>query len=95
MSAVETNDARKYIAWGGMLEHVMFVFVFVFVLRCLLSRFIYFNTNFTFGSIYKVVQIWPGQTVTCLHTISPGHNWTTLYFGKYINKHKMLPFLHF
>jgi hypothetical protein len=29
--------------------------------------------------IYKVVQIWPGQTVTCLHTISPGHIWTTLY----------------
>jgi hypothetical protein len=27
-----------------------------------------------------VVQIWPGQTVTCLHTISPGHIWTTLYF---------------
>jgi hypothetical protein len=23
---------------------------------------------------YKVVQIRPGQTVTCLHTISPGHN---------------------
>jgi hypothetical protein len=30
---------------------------------------------------YKVVQIWPGQTVTCLHTISPGHIWTTLYIG--------------
>ena len=29
--------------------------------------------------LYKVVQIWPGQTVTCLHTISPGHIWTTLY----------------
>jgi hypothetical protein len=28
---------------------------------------------------YKVVRIWPGQTVTCLHTISPGHIWTTLY----------------
>jgi hypothetical protein len=28
---------------------------------------------------YKVVQIWPGQTVTNLHTISPGHIWTTLY----------------
>ena len=27
---------------------------------------------------YKVVQIWPGQTVT-LHTNSPGHIWTTLY----------------
>jgi hypothetical protein len=30
-------------------------------------------------SKYKVVQIWPGQTVTCLHTSSPGHIWTTLY----------------
>jgi hypothetical protein len=29
---------------------------------------------------YKVVQIWLGQTVTCLRTISPGHIWTTLYF---------------
>jgi hypothetical protein len=30
-------------------------------------------------SRYKVVQIWPGQTVTCLHTNLPGHIWTTLY----------------
>jgi hypothetical protein len=22
---------------------------------------------------FKVVQIWPGQTVTCLHTNRPGH----------------------
>jgi hypothetical protein len=29
--------------------------------------------------MYKVVQMWPGQTVTCLHTISPGHIWTTFY----------------
>jgi hypothetical protein len=29
--------------------------------------------------IYKVVQIWPGQTVICLHTNSPGHIWTNLY----------------
>ena len=28
---------------------------------------------------YKVVQIWPGQTVASLQTISPGHIWTTLY----------------
>jgi hypothetical protein len=33
-------------------------------------------------STYKVVQIWPGQTVTSLHTISPGHIWTTLYIKK-------------
>ena len=31
---------------------------------------------------YKVVQIWPGQTVSCLHTISPGHIWTTLYINQ-------------
>jgi hypothetical protein len=31
-------------------------------------------------SRYKVVQIWPGQTLTSLHTNSPGHIWTTLYF---------------
>ena len=29
--------------------------------------------------MYKVLQIWPGQIVTCLHTDSPGHIWTTLY----------------
>ena len=35
---------------------------------------------------YKVVQIWPGQTVTCLHTNSPGHIWTTLYFpGSFVD----------
>ena len=36
------------------------------------------NTPWEVNSLYKVVQIWPGQTVTCLHTISPGHIWTTL-----------------
>jgi hypothetical protein len=30
------------------------------------------------NKLYKVVQIWPGQTVTCLHTNRPGHIWTTL-----------------
>jgi hypothetical protein len=30
------------------------------------------------SSLYKVVQIWPGHTVTCLYTNSPGHIWTTL-----------------
>jgi hypothetical protein len=29
--------------------------------------------------LYRVVQIWPRQTVTSLHTNSPGHIWTTLY----------------
>jgi hypothetical protein len=35
--------------------------------------------------MYKVVQIWPGQTVTCLHIISPGHIWTTLYKKLFLN----------
>jgi hypothetical protein len=36
-------------------------------------------SGITWARLYKVVQIWPGQTVTCLHTNSPGHIWTTLY----------------
>jgi hypothetical protein len=32
--------------------------------------------------LHKVVQIWPGQTVTCLHTNRPGHIWPTLYFHR-------------
>ena len=40
------------------------------------------NTLDMFGGVWskknKVVQIWPGQTVTCLHTNDPGHIWTTL-----------------
>jgi hypothetical protein len=32
---------------------------------------------------FKVVQIWPGQTVTCLHTNRSGHIWTTLYWWGY------------
>ena len=32
-------------------------------------------------TFYKVVQIWPGQTVTCLHTNRPSHIWTTLYYS--------------
>jgi hypothetical protein len=35
--------------------------------------------------VYKVVQIWPGQTVTCLHTNRPGHIWTTLYLSHTVN----------
>jgi hypothetical protein len=38
----------------------------------------FFRFTKVFLSLYKVVQIWPGQTVTCLHTISPGHIRTTL-----------------
>ena len=34
---------------------------------------------------YKVVQIWPGQTVTCLHTNSPSHIWTTLYMTRLVS----------
>ena len=37
--------------------------------------------------VHKVVQIWPGQTVTCLHTNSPGHIWTTLYISSIKSHH--------
>jgi hypothetical protein len=39
--------------------------------------------------MYKVVQIWPGQTVTCLHTISPGNIWTTSYIFHATDKGKI------
>jgi len=32
-----------------------------------------------FGTLYKVVQIWPGLMSPDLHTNSPGHIWTNLY----------------
>jgi len=35
--------------------------------------------RFRFHVNYKVVQIWPGLMSPDLHTISPGHIWTTLY----------------
>jgi hypothetical protein len=38
----------------------------------------------TEAKMYKVVQIWPGQTVTCWHTNNPGHIWTTLYFIRFL-----------
>jgi hypothetical protein len=40
---------------------------------------LYYNGEEIKWKIYKVVQIWPGQTVSCLHTNRPGHIWTTLY----------------
>jgi hypothetical protein len=43
------------------------------------------HTRCVTNYIYKVVQIWPGQTVTCLHTNSPGHIWTTLYIQYTVN----------
>jgi hypothetical protein len=39
---------------------------------------------YTYMYIYKVVQIWQGQTVTCLHTNRPGHIWTTFYIYIYV-----------
>jgi hypothetical protein len=39
---------------------------------------LYFRTKL-YVTLYKVVQILPAQTVTCLHTNIPGHIWTTLY----------------
>jgi hypothetical protein len=48
---------------------------YVSLIRLVWSVNILSNTEI----IHKVVQIWPGQTVTCLHTNSPGRIWTTLY----------------
>ena len=44
-----------------------------------------FHIKIRQNSKYKVVQIWTGQTVTCLHTNSTGHIWITLYFHKHQN----------
>jgi hypothetical protein len=49
------------------------------------KRYIYIYT-YIYIYMYKVVQIWSGQTVTCLHTNRPGHIWTTLY-NNLINVH--------
>jgi hypothetical protein len=43
-------------------------------------RFSQFSASNCYLCLYKMVQIWPGQTVTSLHTNSRGHIWTTLYF---------------
>jgi hypothetical protein len=43
----------------------------------------HFSFIYSLCIYYKVVQIWPGQIVTCLHTNSPGHIWTTLYFNTF------------
>jgi hypothetical protein len=62
------------------LKHIPFLIVFfctLFVLNPWHSRL---SVKRMYS--YKVVQIWPGQTVTCLHTISPGHIWTTLYLSQ-------------
>ena len=49
-------------------------------LRCRIIDYMFrAERTITRYNYYKVVQIWPGQTVTCLHTNSPGHIWTTLY----------------
>jgi hypothetical protein len=39
---------------------------------------------------YKVVQILPGQTVTCIHTNRPGHIWTTLYISQHLSYFSIL-----
>jgi hypothetical protein len=45
----------------------------------LLKRFVVSVSTSSIAS-YKVVQILPGQTVTCLHTNIPGQIWTTFVF---------------
>jgi hypothetical protein len=42
-------------------------------------RHTYWSMERMYIFMYKVVKIWPEQTVTCLHTNSPSHIWTTLY----------------
>jgi hypothetical protein len=51
----------------------------IFTVNVLRLRIMIPNKCTSVCLLYKVVQIWPGQTVTCLHTNSPGHIWTTLY----------------
>jgi hypothetical protein len=63
------NIISKGINWFSLLEILYSTNRYVFI--CLVMRWVY--------CLYHVVQIWPGQTVTCLHTNSPGHIWTTLY----------------
>jgi hypothetical protein len=43
-------------------------------------KFCLYIVTYEILSLYKVVQIWPGQTVTYLHTNRPSHIWTTLYY---------------
>ena len=47
--------------------------------KCMQRSKKYVNRLVEYTIKYKVVQIWPGQTVTCLRTNRPGHIWTTLY----------------
>jgi hypothetical protein len=58
--------------------------VFAWYIPCWANEWKEVAVTVRFG-IYKVVQIWPGQTGTCLLTISPGHIWTTLYIDKISN----------
>jgi hypothetical protein len=67
---------------------VVFVYVFSICVEIyaghsveILPHYIYITVFLVYNVLHKVVQIWPGQTVTCLHTNRPGHIWTTLYFG--------------
>jgi hypothetical protein len=55
------------------LNHLVYIYTYIYVYTyiCIYSYMCVY--------IYKVVQIWLRQTVTCLHTNSPGHIWTTLY----------------
>jgi hypothetical protein len=46
--------------------------------RCFFKAIVIRESASMLRYMYKVVQIWPGQTVTCLHTSRPGHIWTTL-----------------
>jgi hypothetical protein len=51
---------------------------------CAIRKLNILISSFFLLSIHKVVQIWPGQTVTCLHTNRPGYSWTTLYIVRHL-----------
>jgi hypothetical protein len=69
-SVFSEGQSRNFIA--------SFNIIFFFLFYWLLLKFSGGYALYLFV-LYKVVQIWPGQSVTCLHTNSPGHIWTTLY----------------
>jgi hypothetical protein len=69
-------DGRKYEYFLKCCSYVIFVCTLFY------CNHLFFCLNLCYFwcvGMYKVVHIWPGQTVTCWHTISPGHIWTTLY----------------
>jgi hypothetical protein len=72
------------LGWCFSLYSLTWIFHSEYTFSRKLSPILWRMFTVLYVCIYKVVQIWPGQTVTCLHTNSPGHIWTTLYIYIYI-----------